>query len=78
MLAQQQGGMDQAQPGHPFDMTFFGTAPGMVSARAYHTATLLNHGRVLTTGGTDGNGVYGLAEFYDPEANILVPSLDCS
>ena len=40
---------------------------GMVSSRRGHTATLLNSGKVLVTGGADGNGIsLASAEIYDP------------
>lgn len=39
---------------------------GLVRARKGHTATLLKHGRVLVTGGTDSNGnALATAELYE-------------
>lgn len=40
----------------------------MFDARLMHTATLLNDGRVLVTGGTDGAATLTSAEVYDPQA----------
>jgi hypothetical protein len=48
----------------------------MAAARAYHTSTLLNSGRVLVTGGLIGNVAAGSgAELYTPESVVLPPSL---
>jgi hypothetical protein len=39
------------------------------TARLYHTATLLNDGRVLIAGGTDGHSVLSSMEIWDPADN---------
>jgi hypothetical protein len=59
------GGLVQAQSGDPD-----ANAPGrwratgdLVTARSYHTATLLLNGQVLAAGGTGGGAS---AELYDP------------
>ena len=46
-------------------------AGSMASPRYDHAATLLQNGRVLVTGGTDGQGNYlATAELYDPGACV--------
>jgi hypothetical protein len=42
------------------------TTGSMSVARAYHTATRLNNGRVLVTGGYDGGNSFASAELYNP------------
>ena len=42
----------------------------MSQARAYHTATLLPNGKVLTAGGEGGAGAVSSAEVYDPASGI--------
>src|SRR5208283_4246370 len=43
------------------------TAVGnMTSVREHQTASLLNDGTVLETGGTDGNNIFNSAELYMP------------
>jgi len=53
-----------------FDPTtgmFTPTNGNMIDARAYHTATLLDDGRVLLTGGVGNSGVFVMtAELFDP------------
>ena len=45
----------------------FGATANMETARAWHTATLLNDGKLLVTGGLDTNGKpISAAELYDP------------
>jgi len=39
----------------------------MNAAREFHTSTLLGDGRVLITGGDDGNEALATAELFDPE-----------
>jgi WD40 repeat protein len=46
----------------------------MGTAREYHTATLLNNGKVLVTGGYDGTNVLGSAEIFDPLTGIFTPT----
>jgi uncharacterized protein (TIGR03437 family) len=47
----------------------------MTAGRAYHTATLLNSGEILITGGNGDDGVPATAELYHPEAPIPPPVL---
>jgi hypothetical protein len=50
----------------------FKATADMTAARASHTATLLNDGRVLVTGGVDANGVaLATAELYDPPSGTF-------
>src|SRR5262249_32922862 len=63
------GGLVQAQSGDPY-----ANAPGrwratgdLVTARSYHTATLLLNGEVLAAGG---NGGGASAELYDPATGV--------
>lgn len=51
----------------------FSSAPAMAAPRAQHTATTLTDGRVLVTGGTDGQGTYQSSEVFDPVANAWTP-----
>lgn len=49
----------------------------MLTARAWHTATLLEDGRVLLTGGVDGTGARtGTTEIYDPATRSIGPGPD--
>lgn len=52
----------------PITATFAGTA-NLLSARYYHTATLLQDGTVLIAGGENSNSYLSAAEFYDPETS---------
>ncbi|MGA2409796.1 MAG: kelch repeat-containing protein [Candidatus Binataceae bacterium] len=52
-------------------------SPSMLSRRAYHTATLLQNGRVLIAGGDgDCRSNIGKAELYDPAREDFVPAND--
>lgn len=53
----------------------FGPAVGMKAARQSHTATLLNDGRVLVTGGSDPSGAsLATAELFDPATGSSTPT----
>ncbi len=47
----------------------FAPGPDLAGARGQHTATLLRDGRVLVTGGSDGQGVVADSELFDPLTN---------
>ncbi|HUR98227.1 MAG TPA: kelch repeat-containing protein [Pyrinomonadaceae bacterium] len=48
----------------------------LTDARASHTSTLLNDGRVLIAGGMERNGVYfDSAEIFDPRTNRFAPEI---
>jgi len=47
----------------------FSGGPAMTTPRMQHTATLLPDGRVLVTGGSDGQSPLPSTELYDPTAN---------
>lgn len=49
----------------------FGPTGSMIDARAGHTATLLADGRILLSGGSDGNQVLASAELYDPKTGTF-------
>jgi hypothetical protein len=51
------------------------TTVAMARARGYHTATLLNDGRVLVAGG-EGGGVTASCELFDPSTNTWMPTGD--
>ncbi|MGE0712674.1 MAG: kelch repeat-containing protein [Planctomycetota bacterium] len=44
----------------------FSYGPDLINARAQHTLTLLDDGRVLVVGGADGTGTLAESEVYDP------------
>ncbi len=48
------------------DAGSFTAGGSMITARQYHTATLLGNGKVLVTGGNGATGVLAGAELYDP------------
>ena len=47
----------------------FSTAANLITPRAAHTATMLQNGKVLITGGENAQGALSSAELYDPAAN---------
>lgn len=49
------------------------SASRMLVARYNHTATLLQNGRVLVTGGISSSDVLGSTELYDPQSNSWSP-----
>jgi hypothetical protein len=59
------GPVNSAELFDPETGAFSSTGP-MGTARATHTATLLQDGRVLVTGGSDGANSFATAELYDP------------
>ena len=53
--------------------TAFLPTPAMLHARANHTSTLLDDGRVLVAGGVGADGqALGAAEIYDPQTNSWI------
>jgi hypothetical protein len=64
-------------PATPIPLTYFGQVNSispMTTARAAHTATLLNNGKVLITGGILRDGVIlKSAELYDPDTKGFTP-----
>jgi N-acetylneuraminic acid mutarotase len=49
-------------------------AASMATARASHSATLLNDGRVLVTGGGGSSQIFSSAEIYDPPSDSWSPA----
>src|SRR5450432_2269941 len=67
-------GLVLVQPcaGAPFA---FEETGNMVTARLYHTSTLLPNGKVLVAGGFDSSGNYlASAELYDPASGTWTPT----
>jgi Galactose oxidase, central domain/Kelch motif len=67
----------------PSTGTFVQTKSSMATARAYHTATLLNDGRILVTGGFDQTSAFqgsvsgnflASAEIFDPTSETFTPT----
>ncbi len=52
----------------------FQATGNMTTAREYHTATLLNNGKVLIAGGNDGTNALATAEIFDPATGIFTPT----
>ena len=50
-------------------------AAAMGVVRTEHTATLLNDGRVLVVGGSNGTSTHASAEVYDAVANSWLPAV---
>jgi len=46
----------------------------MTTARGGHTATVLDNGKVLIAGGTNGSAGLASAEIYDPDAGTFAPT----
>jgi Kelch motif/Galactose oxidase, central domain len=55
---------------------YFQPTGSMQAARAEHTSTLLQNGKVLVAGGTDGNTDLRTAELYDPATDTFSPTGD--
>jgi hypothetical protein len=59
--------LNGANPNIGFDQSGFAVNGNLKAGRYYHTATLLNNGKVLIVGGfATGDGVFSSAELYDP------------
>ena len=58
----------------PTTQMFTATKGSLATARDFHTATVLNDGTVLVTGGDNGNGTLATAEVYDPIADTFSPT----
>lgn len=52
----------------------FAPTGSMTAVRSGHTATLLNNGKVLITGGWDGATSFATAELYDPATGTFTPT----
>jgi len=58
----------------PTTQMFTATKGSLATARDFHTATVLNDGTVVVTGGDNGNGTLATAEVYDPTADTFSPT----
>ena len=56
---------------NPATGSFTPTTGAMVSSREYHTATLLNNGMVLISGGSSSGAALSSAELFDPTASAF-------
>jgi len=70
---------NQASAAVPFTIVItahgFVATGSMVTARRFHTATLLGNGKVLVTGGEDaGTTAFASAELYDPSTGMFTPT----
>ncbi len=86
-VLQQQGRLDQAEPGtgslnsaeiyDPVAGTFTAITGTLAASRAFHSATLLNGGKVLFTGGSNDSGsvpvALSSAEVFDPTSQTISP-----
>ncbi len=58
----------------PTTQMFTATKGTLATARDFHTATVLNDGTVLVTGGDNGTGTLATAEVYDPTVESFSPT----
>jgi hypothetical protein len=58
----------------PTTQMFTATKGTLATARDFHTATVLNDGTVLVTGGDNGTGTLATAEVYDPTVDSFSPT----
>jgi N-acetylneuraminic acid mutarotase len=56
------------------DVGVFTSTGSLITARVYHTTTLLANGQVLVAGGQDNNSYLGYAELYDPATGYWIPT----